>query len=514
MILSDKLEVNVTLPAPIPVSDLEISAPDTGFMSGVGDFVNNLGSLGCSFIILLVVALAVAISLFLARHKFKNTKLALLASLGAFAFAASLAFPAIAAVSEAVGNLVTLDVVAAEPTNYATATTDLEITEVADYGVQIFAYTDTDNTLYNADKTSSIIPTNATSSLDPTGLDHNSYGLSFMDNASDVIENYYTSISTDPTNPTLVYSTNDALAIGDHVELTYAVSVDQDFPVGSYTSENDINYEIKVNPTPTFSGITTMQAMTTTICANETTPSASTTETTDIHLDGDITKIPVATLEDTRDNKTYTIAKLADGNCWMTQNLAIGDTTNTYTLNSTNSDLSTTDPDFIITPSDVQTSGTDSWACNSDVACEAKHIYATDDESYGNLYPWYTATANTGKYDTPSAGQDAPSSICPKGWKLPTGQNYDNAQLKKLYITYGEDGSKFRQVTNFAMTGYYWIGVKNQGNNGYWWSSTAKGVAVPNGSAQNLNGTSSDIDPAYYSPKYYGNSMRCVAVGF
>ena len=29
--------------------------------------------------------------------------------------------------------------------------------------------------------------------------------------------------------------------------------------------------------------------------------------------------VPTATLTDIRDNKTYTIAKLADGNCWMTK---------------------------------------------------------------------------------------------------------------------------------------------------------------------------------------------------
>lgn len=48
-----------------------------------------------------------------------------------------------------------------------------------------------------------------------------------------------------------------------------------------------------------------MQDMTSEICNNVTVPSEQST----------------ATLVDTRDNNTYTVAKLKDGKCWMTQNL-------------------------------------------------------------------------------------------------------------------------------------------------------------------------------------------------
>ena len=48
-----------------------------------------------------------------------------------------------------------------------------------------------------------------------------------------------------------------------------------------------------------------MQEMTSTICA-------------------DAAENDTAQLTDTRDGKKYWVTKLADGNCWMTQNLDLG----------------------------------------------------------------------------------------------------------------------------------------------------------------------------------------------
>ena len=86
------------------------------------------------------------------------------------------------------------------------------------------------------------------------------------------------------------------------------------------------------------------------------------------------------------------------------------------------------------------------WGSNQSSASEInrKHIYSNGDEwvyptdagnsarvvrngttpfhqaQYsGNYYNWYTATAGTGTYAMVS--ENAPSSVCPKGWKLPTG---------------------------------------------------------------------------------------------
>ncbi len=53
-----------------------------------------------------------------------------------------------------------------------------------------------------------------------------------------------------------------------------------------------------------------MQDMNPSACDSQTTPAAS------------ATTVPTKTLTDSRDGNKYTISKLADGNCWMTQNLS------------------------------------------------------------------------------------------------------------------------------------------------------------------------------------------------
>ncbi len=63
----------------------------------------------------------------------------------------------------------------------------------------------------------------------------------------------------------------------------------------------------------TFSSIRTMQEMTPTICKAETTPTKAAVNTTLVHSTN-TNLVPEARLKDTRDNKYYTVRKLADGN--------------------------------------------------------------------------------------------------------------------------------------------------------------------------------------------------------
>ncbi len=74
-----------------------------------------------------------------------------------------------------------------------------------------------------------------------------------------------------------------------------------------------------------------MQDMTSSICNSITTPTAA-----------DYSDTPEAQLVDIRDGKLYWVAKLKDGNCWMTQNLDLNleaTPTNVATLTSENTDL-------------------------------------------------------------------------------------------------------------------------------------------------------------------------------
>lgn len=189
-------------------------------------------------------------------------------------------------------------------------------------------------------------------------------------------------------------------------------------------------------------------------------------------------------LKDTRDGNIYTVKKLADGKCWMTENLRIVG----KTITSADSNVTS---DFTIPASSV--SGFNAQDTNN----------AYVDSTYGGYYTFYTATAGTG--GTSLTSGNAPSSICPKGWRLPTGGS--SGEFQTLYNNYNSS-ALMQGEPNFTLSGNVYNGsVANQGSIGYFWSSTVNNANF----AYHLYLNSSDVYPAGLSDKYYGFSVRCVA---
>ncbi len=241
-----------------------------------------------------------------------------------------------------------------------------------------------------------------------------------------------------------------------------------------------------------------MQEMTPEVCAATTTPTASATTTT-TESTTDTSRVPQNTLRDTRDNKTYVVRKLADGKCWMTQDL-------NFTL-STSKALTSADSDVPgnWTPNNnTQTSTGTSWETPS----------ATTARSYTNgtrtYYNWYAATGGTTNASTTS-GSNASGSVCPKGFTLPTSSDYFS--LTTTYnITDSSTGStKLRQSPlDFVYTGkvHYNSGsLVNVGSHGFYWSRT---VYAPT-SAYTLYFSSSAVPPHDHNYRGYGFALRCVA---
>ena len=128
----------------------------------------------------------------------------------------------------------------------------------------------------------------------------------------------------------------------------------------------------------------------------------------------------IAYLVDARDNKIYSVAKLKDGRCWMTRNLAIGSNKKTVKLTSEDSDVA---DDFELPVGSTQTTEAldDSAIGWNHYQFHVKNIWISEGEEnsqeYGGYYNWFTATAGEGTKDIESG--DVEHSICPKGWKLP-----------------------------------------------------------------------------------------------
>ena len=241
------------------------------------------------------------------------------------------------------------------------------------------------------------------------------------------------------------------------------------------------------------SDISTMQEMTPEFCASVTTSSPGNT----------------ARLQDTRDNKQYWVAKLADGNCWMTQNLDLDlSTGTTLTPEKTNIPSSWTPKTSTTTTisgynnSDTGKSYDPGGNSNgSDDYYEGTYDPNNPETAHylvGNYYQWSIATA--GYTGTSQSTQ----SICPKGWTLPS-----QSQFQQL-INSGLSGSNFMNAPYYLLRGGYLVdsSLYGAGSYGRYWSSTPNSSSI----ACSLYVYSGNAYVSY-DARYRGQSVRCVAAG-
>ena len=266
----------------------------------------------------------------------------------------------------------------------------------------------------------------------------------------------------------------------------FGAKIDTNIASGTYADTLTFTAVANYVPNPTFGGITKMQEMTSTICQAETTPSKTATNTTTEHSD-DTSLVPETTLTDTRDNTSYIVRKLADGNCWMAQNLALSpDGNTTYTNQNTdlNSKASWKAPAASNDGDNWKSNGSDGahWLAPKPAFAFMQNGITPAStgqplERTGNYYDWPMATAMSGQSLT-NDGDEAPDSICPKGWRLPP---YSGAKsyYNLLDSTYGIDTNSGVQLVVFPFNllragDYYCNGYfVSQGQNGELWSSTA-----------------------------------------
>ncbi|MBR2659520.1 hypothetical protein IKD60_02040, partial [Candidatus Saccharibacteria bacterium] len=281
---------------------------------------------------------------------------------------------------------------------------------------------------------------------------------------------------------------------------TYNVSVYIQKYDSTYVAENAFEYT-----SPTLANITTMQEMTSDICAATDTG----------------TKV---TLRDTRGGgnagsqvANYGVVKAADGNCWMTDNLNIYN----YTISAETSDF--TSPANYTIPAGI--TATTDWNTN-DYATKKVEVshglgqYASQDQQYWNE-PYYNWTVAVAKETTAGVTTAPDTSICPKGWTLPTngdsGVNKSWARLFSNIPNVGYNytaGSQFVNNTNIlGFTKYYGLWDWNdasenvQGSDGYFWSGTPSAET----NAYSLFYNSGGVNPQANYNKGHGFSIRCVS---
>ena len=161
-------------------------------------------------------------------------------------------------------------------------------------------------------------------------------------------------------------------------------------------------------------------------------------------------------LTDNRDQDTYYVAKLKDGNVWMLDNLRLGGSSiialtpndtniqNNYTLPA-----STTDFDTFVSPRIDA-----SLKNNTNVTS-----YGQGSGKVGVYYNECAASAGTYCYadgagvDIANTIFDAPNDVCPVGWRRPTGGAVNNGEFKVLYEAYSNNGADFNNAFSSLLSG-------------------------------------------------------------
>ncbi len=248
----------------------------------------------------------------------------------------------------------------------------------------------------------------------------------------------------------------------------------------------------------------------------------------------------MAEVIDVRDNSIYHIAKLADDNCWMLDNLALDptDPTTAQNMNASNTNATTEAITNLLNGSSSTTGWSNVAVIDVDTNFYAGYTVprinnASKDTlvtSYGPAstngqakvgiyYNYCAATVGTYCYaengaNLPGTAIDAQMDVCPTGWRMPTGGDageYYNLAQKYSNTTAGIDSLQYD--LSASLSGAYSVSsASGQNSNGGWWSSTYN--AYNNG--RNMYGllvspTSVDPNSSNGYNRGVGLPVRCLA---
>ncbi|MBR2837101.1 hypothetical protein IKE79_01955, partial [Candidatus Saccharibacteria bacterium] len=251
------------------------------------------------------------------------------------------------------------------------------------------------------------------------------------------------------------------------------------------------------------------------------------------------TNMPIGTvtaLTDNRDGNVYAVAKLADGKCWMMENLRLGSNASLTggTTGNTNSNTSVTGSvalSIVNNYADNATSnhiGGASWCFSTSDSCINQSFIDTGYVSspianmtsnsdgvysYGVYYNYYSATAGNGL----NGGYgEVSGDICPRSWRLPIGGTstaaYSIGALMNLWGTSTGSGTYDQTAAatartfpnNYVMSG---ISGRTPGASAAYHSSTESGGFIKD---YGINFVRTYTNPAN-NGRMWPFAVRCLA---
>ena len=222
----------------------------------------------------------------------------------------------------------------------------------------------------------------------------------------------------------------------------------------------------------------------------------------------------VTALTDSRDSKTYAVAKLADGKCWVIENMRIDDTVSQQDMLSGSSAIG---EGFSILPP-----SSDNWSTDPTLA-----QFNNSNLVNGGYYSWPATVASTTNYS--SSDETLNTSICPFGWRLPAGgktrldsyndyynllksiTNEDpnvNAETGYGYYEGSEYSNSIRKYPNNFVYAGYWDEQTLMSGSGHYWSATT----YSSNNAYDFYFSTSIVRPGNAQDnKYKGQPFRCIS---
>ena len=232
------------------------------------------------------------------------------------------------------------------------------------------------------------------------------------------------------------------------------------------------------------------------------------------------------TLLDNRDDDTYLIRKLKDGNCWMLDNLRLDPTDSLTAANMSENNTNATNTMIANYLNNVM-NVTSTWSgdgaylepwVNSAFKDRTAKITSYGDGSgkVGVYYNYCAATVGTYCYesgagvDIPGTIIDAPYDLCPANWRMPTGGGTGEYQIlynKYNTTTVATNPASLQYNLSTPLAGFFQDMSTVFGDYGFFWSSTY-GVGYD---IYRLIVDPNNVYPLnYFGYRSYGYSMRCL----
>ena len=378
--------------------------------------------------------------------------------------------------------------VSAEPNKFSSASTTLTVSTNSPYGYTMtMAVGGADNTLHHVDATSSSADNTITS------LSSNSSASNFPAGKWGYLIGNATNYSPIPAAGSSTTITEAGSTGTETTTVTVGAKPTATNYGGTYTNSLIFTAITNIPPTPTISSITTMQEMTPEIC------DASAENESKALID---TRGP-------QPYESYTVKKLADGKCWMTENLRLGGSS-TITLRNTDTNITASTWTLPASSTDKFSNNSTGYTTAGINTSKKDTVQPASGSSpagkIGNYYNYCAASAGTYCYASGSGTGNAEHDICPKGWRMPTGGS--SGEYQALYTAYSSNVANFQSALVTPLSGVFYDGsTLSQGSFGYFWSSTRYG----GNNMYSLYVNSSGVGPANNCSRYYGTSVRCVA---